>query len=163
MRHKLYRSSGTLSALSPHTPQPPLILESVSSRAACSLRVCWASLSLETALTVFSLLLLLKRQRVLKGHRRCNWALVAVAFLCFIFFLSFFSLPFSSLYFLIYFPRTQLARNLPPRTIGYPWTLVFGTAKHGMSIKTLYRSMQAQDTPVLLVIKDSDGQVRAQI
>uniref|UniRef100_A0A3Q4GIH4 Oxidation resistance 1b n=1 Tax=Neolamprologus brichardi TaxID=32507 RepID=A0A3Q4GIH4_NEOBR len=53
----------------------------------------------------------------------------------------------------------KLARNLPPRTIGYPWTLVFGTAKHGMSIKTLYRSMQAQDTPVLLVIKDSDGQV----
>uniref|UniRef100_A0A3B4BF45 Oxidation resistance protein 1 n=1 Tax=Periophthalmus magnuspinnatus TaxID=409849 RepID=A0A3B4BF45_9GOBI len=53
----------------------------------------------------------------------------------------------------------KLAKNLPPRTIGYPWTLVFGTAKHGMSIKTLYRAMQAQDTPVLLVIKDSDGQV----
>lgn len=53
----------------------------------------------------------------------------------------------------------KLAKNLPPRTIGYPWTLVFGTAKHGMSIKSLYRSMQGQDTPVLLVIKDSDGQV----
>ncbi|KAM9723625.1 oxidation resistance protein 1a isoform 3-T3 [Menidia menidia] len=53
----------------------------------------------------------------------------------------------------------KLARNLPPRTIGYPWTLAFGTAKHGMSIKTLYRAMQGQDTPVLLVIKDSDGQV----
>lgn len=53
----------------------------------------------------------------------------------------------------------KLAKNLPPRTIGYPWTLVFGTAKHGMSIKTLYRAMQGQDTPVLLVIKDSDGQV----
>ncbi|XP_018618475.1 oxidation resistance protein 1a isoform X1 [Scleropages formosus] len=53
----------------------------------------------------------------------------------------------------------KLAKNLPPRTIGYPWTLAFGTAKHGMSIKTLYRAMQGQDTPVLLVIKDSDGQV----
>uniref|UniRef100_A0A3B3IHP4 Oxidation resistance protein 1 n=1 Tax=Oryzias latipes TaxID=8090 RepID=A0A3B3IHP4_ORYLA len=37
--------------------------------------------------------------------------------------------------------------------------LAFGTAKHGMSIKTLYRAMQGQDTPVLMVIKDSDGQV----
>ncbi|XP_040899729.1 oxidation resistance protein 1a isoform X2 [Toxotes jaculatrix] len=53
----------------------------------------------------------------------------------------------------------KLAKNLPPRTIGYPWTLAFGTSKHGMSIKTLYRAMQGQDTPVLLVIKDSDGQV----
>ncbi|XP_056141849.1 oxidation resistance protein 1a isoform X2 [Lampris incognitus] len=53
----------------------------------------------------------------------------------------------------------KLARNLPPRTIGYPWTLAFGTSKHGMSIKTLYRTMQGQDTPVLMVIKDSDGQV----
>ncbi|KAM6910117.1 oxidation resistance protein 1a isoform 2-T2 [Xenentodon cancila] len=53
----------------------------------------------------------------------------------------------------------KLARNLPPRTIGYPWRLAFGTSKHGMSIKTLYRAMQGQDTPVLMVIKDSDGQV----
>ncbi|XP_017268684.1 oxidation resistance protein 1a isoform X2 [Kryptolebias marmoratus] len=53
----------------------------------------------------------------------------------------------------------KLARHLPPRTIGYPWALAFGTSKHGMSIKTLYRAMQGQDTPVLLVIKDSDGQV----
>ncbi|XP_030636909.1 oxidation resistance protein 1a isoform X2 [Chanos chanos] len=53
----------------------------------------------------------------------------------------------------------KLAKHLPPRTIGYPWTLAFSTSKHGMSIKTLYRAMQGQDTPVLLVIKDSDGQV----
>ncbi|XP_045900219.1 oxidation resistance protein 1a isoform X2 [Micropterus dolomieu] len=53
----------------------------------------------------------------------------------------------------------KLAKNLPPRTIGYPWTLAFGTSKHGMSIKSLYRAMQGQDTPVLMVIKDSDGQV----
>ncbi|XP_051575133.1 oxidation resistance protein 1a isoform X3 [Myxocyprinus asiaticus] len=53
----------------------------------------------------------------------------------------------------------KLAKHLPPRTIGYPWTLAFSTSKHGMSIKTLYRTMQAQDSPVLLVIKDSDGQI----
>ncbi|XP_060756212.1 oxidation resistance protein 1a isoform X2 [Neoarius graeffei] len=53
----------------------------------------------------------------------------------------------------------KLAKHLPPRTIGYPWTLAFSTSKHGMSIKTLYRIMQSQDSPVLLIIKDSDGQV----
>ncbi|XP_015213405.1 oxidation resistance protein 1a isoform X2 [Lepisosteus oculatus] len=53
----------------------------------------------------------------------------------------------------------KLAKHLPPRTIGYPWTLAFSTAKHGMSIKTLYRTMAGQDTPVLMVIKDSDGQI----
>ncbi|KAL4624754.1 oxidation resistance protein 1-like isoform X3 [Arapaima gigas] len=53
----------------------------------------------------------------------------------------------------------KIARNLPPRTIGYPWSLAYSTSKHGMSIKTLYRAMQAQDSPVLLVIKDSDGQL----
>ncbi|XP_050796700.1 oxidation resistance protein 1 isoform X6 [Gopherus flavomarginatus] len=53
----------------------------------------------------------------------------------------------------------KLTKHLPPRTIGYPWTLVYGTAKHGMSLKTLYRTMLGLDTPVLMVIKDSDGQV----
>ncbi|XP_032079097.1 oxidation resistance protein 1 isoform X3 [Thamnophis elegans] len=53
----------------------------------------------------------------------------------------------------------KLTKQLPPRTIGYPWTLVFSTAKHGMSLKTLYRTMAGLDTPVLLVIKDSDGQI----
>lgn len=74
----------------------------------------------------------------------------------FFFFLLFFCLR-PSLFISLLLP--QLARNLPPRTIGYPWTLAFGTSKHGMSIKTLYRAMQGQDTPVLMVIKDSDGQV----
>ncbi|OCT77084.1 oxidation resistance protein 1 isoform X2 [Xenopus laevis] len=53
----------------------------------------------------------------------------------------------------------KLTKHLPPRTIGYPWTLVYSTAKHGMSLKTLYRLMLGLDTPVLLVIKDSDSQI----
>lgn len=54
---------------------------------------------------------------------------------------------------------SKLTKHLPPRTIGYPWTLVYGTGKHGTSLKTLYRTMTGLDTPVLMVIKDSDGQV----
>lgn len=84
-----------------------------------------------------------------KGHCSCNGPLMSVAFLSFI---SVYS-PLASVSFL------QLAKNLPPRTIGYPWTLAYGTTKHGMSIKSLYRAMQGQDTPVLLVIRDSDGGV----
>ncbi|XP_049629826.1 oxidation resistance protein 1 isoform X2 [Suncus etruscus] len=53
----------------------------------------------------------------------------------------------------------KLTKHLPPRTIGYPWTLAYGTGKHGTSLKTLYRTMTGLDTPVLMVIKDSDGQV----
>ncbi|XP_052389660.1 oxidation resistance protein 1 isoform X2 [Carassius gibelio] len=53
----------------------------------------------------------------------------------------------------------KLAKHLPPRTIGYPWSLAFSTSKHGMSIKSLYRAMQGQESPVLMVIKDSDGQL----
>ncbi|XP_077070895.1 oxidation resistance protein 1a isoform X4 [Siphateles boraxobius] len=53
----------------------------------------------------------------------------------------------------------KLAKHLPPRTIGYHWNLTFSTSKHGMSIKTLYRTMQDQESPMLLVIKDSDGQM----
>uniref|UniRef100_A0ABM5GCJ1 Oxidation resistance protein 1 n=1 Tax=Pogona vitticeps TaxID=103695 RepID=A0ABM5GCJ1_9SAUR len=53
----------------------------------------------------------------------------------------------------------KLTKHLPPRTIGYPWRLVYSTAKHGMSLKTLYRTMIGLDTPVLMVIKDSDGQI----
>ncbi|XP_051949502.1 oxidation resistance protein 1-like isoform X2 [Xyrauchen texanus] len=53
----------------------------------------------------------------------------------------------------------KLAKHLPPRTFGYPWSLAFSTSKHGMSIKSLYRAMQGQESPVLMVIKDSDGQL----
>uniref|UniRef100_A0A8C4SW85 TLDc domain-containing protein n=1 Tax=Erpetoichthys calabaricus TaxID=27687 RepID=A0A8C4SW85_ERPCA len=52
-----------------------------------------------------------------------------------------------------------LAKHLPPRTVGYLWTLTFSASKHGMSIKTLYRAMADQNSPVLMVIKNSNGEI----
>ncbi|KAJ8390239.1 hypothetical protein AAFF_G00109780 [Aldrovandia affinis] len=53
----------------------------------------------------------------------------------------------------------KLANHLPARTQGYPWQLVYGTAVHGTSLKTLYRNLAELDCPVLLVIKDMENQV----
>lgn len=53
----------------------------------------------------------------------------------------------------------QLAAHMPARTEGYPWHLVYSTAVHGSSLKTLYRNMAGLDSPVLLVIKDMHKQV----
>lgn len=48
---------------------------------------------------------------------------------------------------------------MPARTQGYPWQLVYSTAMHGSSLKTLYRNMAGLDSPVLLVIKDMHKKV----
>ncbi|XP_030709392.1 nuclear receptor coactivator 7 isoform X1 [Globicephala melas] len=53
----------------------------------------------------------------------------------------------------------QLARRLPARVQGYPWSLVYSTLEHGTSLKTLYRKSASLDSPVLLVIKDMDNQI----
>uniref|UniRef100_A0A3Q3EQZ6 Nuclear receptor coactivator 7 n=1 Tax=Labrus bergylta TaxID=56723 RepID=A0A3Q3EQZ6_9LABR len=53
----------------------------------------------------------------------------------------------------------QLAAQMPARTQGYPWQLVYSTAIHGSSLKTLYRNMAGLDSPVLLVIKDMQQKV----
>ncbi|XP_050391747.2 nuclear receptor coactivator 7 isoform X1 [Patella vulgata] len=53
----------------------------------------------------------------------------------------------------------QLSNALPPRTIGYPWTLVYSSEVHGFSLKTLYRNMQGLDSPVLLVVEDTTGHI----
>ncbi|XP_019896354.1 nuclear receptor coactivator 7 isoform X2 [Esox lucius] len=53
----------------------------------------------------------------------------------------------------------SLANHMPARTQGYPWNLVYSTAIHGTSLKTLYRQMAHIDCPVLLVIKDMDNKV----
>ncbi|KAM6995540.1 nuclear receptor coactivator 7 isoform 2-T2 [Tautogolabrus adspersus] len=52
-----------------------------------------------------------------------------------------------------------LAVQMPARTQGYPWQLVYSTAIHGSSLKTLYRNMVGLDSPVLLVIKDMQQKV----
>ncbi|XP_037533041.1 nuclear receptor coactivator 7 [Nematolebias whitei] len=52
------------------------------------------------------------------------------------------------------FQLQKLAAHMPARTQGYPWNLVYSTAIHGSSLKTLYRNMAGLDSPVLLVIKD---------
>ena len=43
--------------------------------------------------------------------------------------------------------------------IGYPWSLVFSTSQHGFSLSTLYRKMIGIDSPILLVIEDTQGNV----
>ncbi|XP_063153316.1 TLD domain-containing protein 2 isoform X1 [Candoia aspera] len=53
----------------------------------------------------------------------------------------------------------QLTPHLPLRVAGYPWNLVYCTARDGFSLKTMYRSMSNLASPVLLVIRDTDGQV----
>ncbi|MED6245460.1 hypothetical protein ATANTOWER_003532 [Ataeniobius toweri] len=53
----------------------------------------------------------------------------------------------------------KLVAHLPPRTQGYPWQLAYSTFIHGSSLKTLYRNMANQDSPVLLVIKDMHKKV----
>ncbi|KAM4632982.1 nuclear receptor coactivator 7 isoform 2-T2 [Polymixia lowei] len=53
----------------------------------------------------------------------------------------------------------SIATHMPARTQGYPWQLVYSTAIHGTSLKTLYRNMAGLDSPVLLVIKDMHNKV----
>uniref|UniRef100_A0A8D0FYI6 TLDc domain-containing protein n=1 Tax=Sphenodon punctatus TaxID=8508 RepID=A0A8D0FYI6_SPHPU len=53
---------------------------------------------------------------------------------------------------------SQLAPHLPLRVTGYPWNLVYCTARDGFSLKTMYRSMTDLSAPVLLVIRDTNGQ-----
>ncbi|XP_070822687.1 nuclear receptor coactivator 7 [Chaetodon trifascialis] len=53
----------------------------------------------------------------------------------------------------------RLATHMPARTQGHPWQLVYSTAMHGSSLKTLYRNMAGLDSPVLLVIKDMHKKV----
>ncbi|CAM5095965.1 unnamed protein product [Natator depressus] len=53
----------------------------------------------------------------------------------------------------------QLVPHLPPRVTGYPWNLLYCTARDGFSLKSMYRSMNKLSSPVLLVIRDTDGQM----
>ncbi|XP_017890512.1 oxidation resistance protein 1 isoform X4 [Ceratina calcarata] len=55
--------------------------------------------------------------------------------------------------------REQLCRHLPARAEGYPWTLVFSTSQHGFSLNSMYRKMAKIESPILLVIEDTEGNV----
>ena len=53
----------------------------------------------------------------------------------------------------------QLSESLPPRTIGYKWSLVYSTSLHGFSLKRLYREVGHIDSPILLVLRDAEDTV----
>ncbi|XP_037964087.2 oxidation resistance protein 1 isoform X3 [Plutella xylostella] len=55
--------------------------------------------------------------------------------------------------------REKLCGVLPARAQGYMWSLAFSTSQHGFSLASMYRKMQRVDTPVLLVIQDTDNNV----
>ncbi|XP_011702800.1 PREDICTED: oxidation resistance protein 1 isoform X6 [Wasmannia auropunctata] len=55
--------------------------------------------------------------------------------------------------------REQLCRHLPARAEGYQWTLVFSTSQHGFSLNSMYRKMAKVESPILLVIEDTEGNV----
>ncbi|XP_077635029.1 TLD domain-containing protein 2 isoform X2 [Crocuta crocuta] len=53
----------------------------------------------------------------------------------------------------------QLSLHLPPRVTGHSWSLAFCTSRNGFSLRSLYRQMEGHSGPVLLVLRDQDGQV----
>ncbi|NXD28730.1 TLDC2 protein, partial [Spelaeornis formosus] len=54
----------------------------------------------------------------------------------------------------------QLGPQLPPRLTQQPWHLLYSTGRDGFSLRTLYRSGARPDSPALLLIKDTEAQVR---
>ncbi|XP_046667905.1 nuclear receptor coactivator 7 isoform X9 [Homalodisca vitripennis] len=55
--------------------------------------------------------------------------------------------------------RKQLCRHLPARAEGYVWTLVFSTSQHGFSLNSMYRKMTRIESPILMVIQDTENNV----
>lgn len=43
--------------------------------------------------------------------------------------------------------------------VGYVWTLVFSTSQHGFSLNSMYRKMTRVESPILLVIQDTENNV----
>ncbi|XP_077907868.1 TLD domain-containing protein 2 isoform X1 [Ictidomys tridecemlineatus] len=52
-----------------------------------------------------------------------------------------------------------LSLHLPARVTGHPWSLVFCTSRDGFSLRSLYRQMEGHSGPVLLLLRDQDGQM----
>lgn len=55
--------------------------------------------------------------------------------------------------------REKLCGHLPARAEGYSWSLVFSTSQHGFSLNSLYRKMHKLESPILIVIEDTDHNV----
>ncbi|XP_037922193.1 oxidation resistance protein 1 isoform X18 [Hermetia illucens] len=55
--------------------------------------------------------------------------------------------------------REKLCGHLPARAEGYSWSLVFSTSQHGFSLNSLYRKMQKLESPILIVIEDTEHNV----
>lgn len=60
---------------------------------------------------------------------------------------------------LTYAHRESLCRHLPARAEGYVWTLAFSTSRDGFSLNSMYRKMHKLESPVLMVIMDTDNNV----
>ncbi|KAH8418536.1 hypothetical protein KR009_011737 [Drosophila setifemur] len=55
--------------------------------------------------------------------------------------------------------REKLCSHLPARAEGYSWSLFFSTSQHGFALNSLYRKMARLESPVLIVIEDTEHNV----
>lgn len=55
----------------------------------------------------------------------------------------------------------QLMGHLPARAEGSSWLLLYSSSVHGYSLRTLYRQMLGVDSPILLILMDTQHHVRA--
>ena len=59
----------------------------------------------------------------------------------------------------LFLMQMKLCQHLPARAEGYTWSLLYSTSKHGFSLKSLYREMAKVESPVLMVIQDTQGSI----
>ncbi|XP_071455501.1 nuclear receptor coactivator 7 isoform X2 [Hetaerina americana] len=55
--------------------------------------------------------------------------------------------------------RRKLCCRLPARAEGYAWSLAFSTSQHGFSLNSMYRKMARVESPILLVVQDTENNV----
>ncbi|XP_068157971.1 nuclear receptor coactivator 7 isoform X15 [Drosophila tropicalis] len=55
--------------------------------------------------------------------------------------------------------REKLCAHLPARAEGYSWSLIFSTSQHGFALNSLYRKMARLESPILIVIEDTEHNV----
>lgn len=59
----------------------------------------------------------------------------------------------------LFFCREKLCGHLPARAEGYSWSLVFSTSQNGFSLNSLYRKLARIESPILIVIQDTENNV----